>query len=144
MVQREEKGGSDRVKVLVADDEQVIANTLAAILNRSGFETRAVYDGRAAVDALSSFDPDILLTDVMMPGMTGIEAAIEVLAQRPDCKILLFSGQARTANLLDEAKAKGYCFEIIEKPVHPADLLAKLSAIRPIEGAPLNMQTSAF
>ena len=63
-------------KVLVADDEQVIANTLAIILNQAGFEARAVYSGEKAIEALDSFEPDMLISDVIMPGMTGIEAAI--------------------------------------------------------------------
>jgi len=85
-------------KVLVADDEQVIANTLAIILNQAGFEARAVYSGENAVEALDSFHPDMLITDVIMTGMTGIEAAIATQAKLPNCKILLFSGQAaRTA-----------------------------------------------
>jgi DNA-binding response OmpR family regulator len=122
-------GSAAKVKVLVADDEQVIANTLAAILNGSGFEAQTVYNGRAAVDALSSFDPDLFISDVVMPEMTGIEAAIEIKAQRPRCKVLLFSGQAATADLLREAEAQGHCFEILAKPVHPTDLLAKLRSV---------------
>ena len=117
-----------KVKVLVADDEQVIANTLAIILNSAGFEALAVYSGRAAVDALSSFDPDVLVSDVIMPEMTGIEAAIHILAQRPGCRILLFSGNNSTADLLDNAQARGYCFEILAKPFPPADLLGRLRA----------------
>src|SRR5437868_10605605 len=86
-------------KVLVADDEQVIANTLAIILNQSGFEARAVYSGEGAVELLDSFKPDMLISDVIMTGMTGIEAAITTRARLPQCKILLFSGQAATADL---------------------------------------------
>ena len=63
-------------KVLVADDEQVIANTLAIILNQSGFEARAVFSGEKAIETLDSFQPDMLISDVIMTGMTGIEAAI--------------------------------------------------------------------
>ena len=61
-----------------------------------------------------------------MTGITGIEAAIEVRAKLPSCKILLFSGQAATADLLEKARAQGHEFEILAKPVHPTDLLAKL------------------
>ena len=118
-----------KMKVLVADDEHVIANTLAAILNMSGFEARAVYNGRAAVDALSSFEPDILVSDVMMPAMSGIEAAVAILVQRPSCKVVLFSGQATTDDLLHHAQAQGHCFEILAKPVHPTVLLEKLRAV---------------
>ncbi len=115
-------------KVLVADDEQVIANTLAIILNQAGFEARAVYSGEKAIEALESFRPDMLISDVIMTGMTGIEAAIVTRQRMPKCKILLFSGQAATADLLEQARADGHEFEILAKPVHPTDLLAKLRA----------------
>ena len=113
-------------KVLVADDEQVIANTLAIILNQAGFEARAVYSGEKAIEALESFQPDMLISDVIMTGMTGIEAAIATRDKMPACKILLFSGQAATADLLEKARQDGHEFEILAKPVHPTDLLAKL------------------
>jgi CheY-like chemotaxis protein len=113
-------------KVLVADDEQVIANTLAIILNQAGFEARAVYSGEKAIEALESFEPDMLISDVIMTGMTGIEAAIATREKMPNCKILLFSGQAATADLLEKARQNGHEFEILAKPVHPTDLLAKL------------------
>ncbi len=115
-------------RVLVADDEQVIANTLAIILNQAGFEAKAVYSGENAVDSLDDFQPNMLISDVIMTGMTGIEAAIKVRAKLPGCKILLFSGQAATADLLEKARAQGHEFEILAKPVHPTDLLAKLRA----------------
>ena len=113
-------------KVLVADDEQVIANTLAIILNQAGFEARAVYSGEKAIEALDGFQPDMLITDVIMTGMTGIEAAIATKQKMPNCKILLFSGQAATADLLEKGRLDGYEFEILAKPVHPTDLLDKL------------------
>jgi CheY-like chemotaxis protein len=113
-------------RVLVADDEQVIANTLAIILNQAGFEARAVYSGEKALEMLESFQPNMLISDVIMTGMTGIEAAIETRARMPHCKILLFSGQAATADLLEKARAQGHEFEILAKPVHPTDLLIKL------------------
>ncbi len=117
---------TSKPRVLVADDEQVIANTLVIILNQAGFEARAVYSGEKAIDMLDSFQPDMLISDVIMTGMTGIEAAIEVRNRLPKCKILLFSGQAATADLLERARAQGHEFEILAKPVHPTDLLAKL------------------
>jgi CheY-like chemotaxis protein len=115
-------------RVLVADDEQVIANTLAIILNQNGFEARAVYSGEKVIEALETFHPDMLISDVIMTGMTGIEAAIETRKKLPTCKILLFSGQAATADLLERAHTQGHEFEILAKPVHPTDLLAKLRA----------------
>ncbi len=117
---------SAKPRVLVADDEQVIANTLAIILNQAGFEAKAVYSGENAVESLDDFQPNMLISDVIMTGMTGIEAAIKVRAKLPACKILLFSGQAATADLLEKARAQGHEFEILAKPVHPTDLLSKL------------------
>ncbi len=117
---------TSKPKVLVADDEQVIANTLAIILNQAGFEAKAVYSGESAVETIDEFQPNMLISDVIMTGMTGIEAAIKIREKLPTCKILLFSGQAATADLLEKARTQGHEFEILAKPVHPTDLLAKL------------------
>ncbi len=115
-------------KVLVVDDERVIADTLAIILNQHGFEASAVYTGTAAVERAKAVRPDLVISDVIMPDMNGIEAAIHIRKFLPGCKILLFSGQAATADLLENARAQGHEFEILAKPVHPQDLLSKLKA----------------
>ncbi len=93
-------------KVLVADDERVIADTLAIILNQSGFEATAVYNGEKAVEAARIIKPDMLISDVIMTDMNGIDAAITIRSILPSCKILLFSGQAATADLLDRARVQ--------------------------------------
>jgi CheY-like chemotaxis protein len=113
-------------RVLVADDERVIADTLVMILNQSGFEARAVYSGEKAVELASVFKPDMIISDVIMADLNGIDAAIRIRALFPEAKILLFSGQAATADLLEKARAQGYEFEILAKPVHPQDLLTRL------------------
>lgn len=113
-------------KVLVVDDERVIADTLAIILNQHGFDASAVYTGTSAVERARIIAPDLIISDVIMPDMNGIEAAIQIRSFLPRCKILLFSGQAATADLLESARAQGHEFEILAKPVHPQDLLAKL------------------
>jgi CheY-like chemotaxis protein len=117
---------STKPKVLVADDEHVIADTLAIILNQSGFEAKAVYSGEKAVETAGEWKPDMLISDVIMTDLTGIDAAIQIRSLLPKCKILLFSGQAATADLLDRARGQGHEFEILAKPVHPQDLLARL------------------
>lgn len=115
-----------RPKVLVVDDERVIADTLAMILNQSGFQAQAIYSGEGAVELASTFEPDMLISDVIMADLNGIDAAIRIRELLPKIKILLFSGQAATADLLDNARKQGYEFEILAKPVHPQDLLNKL------------------
>ena len=114
--------------VLVVDDEQVIADTLAKILDLNGYDASAVYTGTAAVESARSLRPDLIISDVIMPDMNGIEAAISIRSFLPACKILLFSGQAATADLLEDARAHGHEFESLAKPVHPSDLLAKLKS----------------
>ena len=118
--------GRNKQRVLVADDERVIADTLAMILSQSGFETRAVYSGEQALEVAASFQPEMLISDVIMAGVNGIDAAIEIRRMLPQIKVLLFSGQAATADLLEKARARGYDFEILAKPVHPQDLLARM------------------
>lgn len=113
-------------KVLVADDERVIADTLTMILNQSGFDARAVYSGERALELAPTFEPDMLISDVIMADLNGIDAAIRIRALLPGIKILLFSGQAATADLLEKARSQGYEFEILAKPVHPQDLLTRL------------------
>jgi CheY-like chemotaxis protein len=113
-------------KVLVVDDEHVIADTLVVILRQNGYDAYAVYGGHAAVERARSTSPDLVISDVIMPDIDGVQAAIHIRGFLPECKILLFSGQAATADLLKSAAAKGYNFELLAKPVHPKDLLAKL------------------
>jgi len=119
---------STKPKVLVVDDERVIADTLSMILNQSGFESRAVYSGEGALEMAQAFEPDMLISDVIMADLNGIDAAIRIRGLLPRIKILLFSGQAATADLLEKARAQGYEFEILAKPVHPQDLLTRLRA----------------
>jgi len=113
--------------VLVVDDEAVIADTLAVILSQHGFATMVAYDGRAALDIAKTIPPDLLLSDVVMPGISGVDLAIAIRQSLPKCKVLLFSGQASTMDLLSEAGDAGRDFTVLSKPLHPKDLLARLS-----------------
>jgi DNA-binding NtrC family response regulator len=71
------------------------------------------------------FEPDVVVTDVVMPGLSGIDTAKAILSQIPKCRIILFSGQAASVDLLAEARSEGYSFEVLAKPVDP-DLLMNL------------------
>jgi CheY-like chemotaxis protein len=123
----DENKAGHRPLVLVVDDESVIADTLAEILSRSGYNAMAEYDGDSALETALLSPPEMLITDVVLPGMTGIELAITVRRIFPDCKIILFSGQASTADLLASARADGHQFTLLNKPLHPQDLLMKVS-----------------
>ncbi len=112
-----------RPVVLVVDDESAIADTLAEILTRSGYTAMPAYDAEEALETALLMPPELLITDVVLPGMSGIELAITIRRIFPDCKILLFSGQAATADLLASANRSGHKFELLSKPVHPSELL---------------------
>jgi CheY-like chemotaxis protein len=112
--------------VLVVDDERVIADTLSLILSQSGYNVLTAYDGKTALEIARSVPPALLITDVVMPGMTGIELAIMLVEVIPDCKVLLFSGQAATVDLLAAARDIGHEFAILTKPVHPTDMLRRV------------------
>jgi DNA-binding response OmpR family regulator len=118
-------GGQPKSIVLVVDDEAVIADTLSAILTRNGIAAMTAHDGLTALAIARVIPPDLLLTDVVMPDISGIDlAAAEIV---PHCKVLLFSGQAATKDLLAEAHEGGRDFSIIAKPIHPKELLARIS-----------------
>jgi DNA-binding NtrC family response regulator len=110
--------------ILVVDDERVIADTLSIILSRSGFAVQTAYDAASALELADIIPPQLLLSDVMMgPGMDGTQLAIEMIGSYPDCKVILFSGHAATADLLEKARDLGHHFTLLTKPLHPADLL---------------------
>lgn len=115
--------------VLVVDDESLIADTLVAILRQHGYAADAAYNGASAMEAIKLIPPDLLITDVAMPGISGVDLAIAVRKSLPNCKVLLFSGQASTSDLLREAERAGHTFTLLSKPVHPRDLLAHTSTL---------------
>lgn len=123
----QKESNEHRPVVLVVDDESAIADTLAEILNRSGYAAVPVYDAEDAIETALLMPPELLIADVMLPGENGVDLAIKVRRIFPDCRILLFSGQAATSDLLASANRGGHNFELLSKPVHPKDLLAWMS-----------------
>ena len=136
------KRESDTI-VFVVDDERMIAETLAAILTKQGFTCFSFVNPLEALNAAGNGLPDMLISDVVMPQLSGIELAIRIRERHPSCKILLFSGQADTVDLLKGARERGHHFQLLAKPVHPSVLLQQMRnqavsaplSYRPIEGA---------
>lgn len=112
-----------RPKVLVVDDERVIADSVTAILNRSGFDAVARYDGMSALEYLRQECPDILLSDVVMPELNGVQVAKVANSKCPGTRIVLISGNASTPNLLEHASPGGCPYELLAKPIHPTQLI---------------------
>jgi CheY-like chemotaxis protein len=116
-------------RIFVVDDEPVIACSLAAILQMNGFSAGFFTCPLEALAAARSQSPDLVISDVAMPGISGIDLATQMRAQYPNCKILLFSGQAATLDLLEGARAQGYDFRLLQKPVHPSEFLFEIGQL---------------
>jgi CheY-like chemotaxis protein len=114
------------VKIIVVDDEPVIVDTLVDILTGEGHEAFAVSDGESAIQWAGMIRPEAIVTDVVMPGMNGVETAKAIMKILPRCRIILFSGQAASTDLVSQARAEGYVFEVLAKPINPDVLLEKL------------------
>jgi DNA-binding NtrC family response regulator len=112
--------------VLIVDDEPLVADTLAVILARAGFVTMTAYDGPTALGMARSAAPHLLISDVAMPEMNGVELALAMLEAIPACKVLLFSGHATSADLVSALDA-GHDFRLLAKPVHPTEMLKHVS-----------------
>jgi DNA-binding NtrC family response regulator len=109
--------------VFVVDDEEEIAKMFAVVLQMNLFNAIPYSDSRVAFEAAKQKAPDYLLTDVVMPGMNGVELAIEVKAVAPKCKMLIFSGQEDSKKLIDKAKERGHDLTLVLKPIHPAKMV---------------------
>lgn len=114
--------------ILDVDDERVIADSLAAVLRMRGYRAQAAYCAEDALRAASESQPDFLVSDVMMPGMNGIELALQFSIDFPSCRVLLMSGNTATAGLLADAERRGHRPTILAKPVHPTQVFDFLSS----------------
>jgi DNA-binding NtrC family response regulator len=113
-------------QIFIVDDEPVIASTLATILRMHGFSARFFTSPLEALAAARSKAPDLLLSDVTMPGISGIDLAMKMRAQHPQCKILLFSGHPTTLRLIEDARSRGHEFHLLLKPMPPDELLLEI------------------
>ena len=120
---------SEKLKVLIADDERVFATTMAMILQHEGYIPQAVHSGEDAVTAARTFKPDFLVSDIIMLGLTGIEAALEIRLFCPEVRVILYSSYYPTSNVLDPAE--GQDFRFVLSPFSPQELLAMLKEGRP-------------
>lgn len=120
---------SRKQRILVVDDEQLIAQSLRDILTRAGFDTVFALSGTEAIKMAEQICPDIVISDVIMPDLDGVQTAVRIRRACPDARILLFSGQAATSDILQRARAEGHDFDLLPKPIHPARLLAAITKL---------------
>ncbi len=118
---------SDPLKILVVDDDLVIAETLGIILRKGGFEVHVCHDGSEAVSAARAFQPDIVLSDYEMPKMNGIDACVQIKSMLPGCRIIMLSGHSLHQRL-ESFQPPRHDFLLLSKPIHPVELLDLLSS----------------
>jgi DNA-binding response OmpR family regulator len=116
-------------RIFVVDDEWLIASTLASILKMNGFDASFYTSPVRALELARLEAPDLLISDVVMPELNGVDLAMRFKALCVDCKVILFSGQGQTTDLLEKARREGYDLNLLTKPIHPERLLAHIRAI---------------
>ena len=129
-------GTNPNLKVLVVDDENSIADSLALVFSTQGYDARPAYSAEQAAEIISQWQPKLIILDVVLPGMNGIDFAIQLKTSCPSCRVLLFSGQQNTTALLQEAREKGHEFTIVPKPVHPTVFLEEAARLASAVPAP--------
>ena len=110
--------------VLVVDDEQSILESLGILLRNAGFDTHTAYGGRAGLAQLAELHPDIVLSDVRMPDVGGVEILAAARQQNPDTPVILMTAQATLQSAM-QAVNEG-AFYYIQKPFRNDELLAIL------------------
>jgi CheY-like chemotaxis protein len=122
---------------LVVDDEPIIVETVAAILNCNGLAAMTALDGCEALETALAIPPEILITDLAMPRMNGLDLALEVRRSIPDCEVILSSGHASSLDLAERIAELDFDFAVLIKPVHPVDLLYEVFRLLRKHGSPV-------
>ena len=111
-------------RVLVVDDEHLVADTLGLIFQKHGYDCRVSYSGKDALRCAEAFCPELLLCDITMPGMDGLEVAASIVDHAPGCRVLLLTGyyiNLKAARTTIEFLHSDN--QVMLKPVLPQELL---------------------
>jgi CheY-like chemotaxis protein len=122
-------------KILVVDDDATLRALLAGTLKRAGYDVEQAADGRQAVRAYRASPADLVLTDMFMPEMDGMEAIMMLRREFPDVRIVVMSGGAYfgTSDILEMAEQLGAA-RTLAKPIESEDLLRAVEAVLREEG----------
>ncbi|HJE92501.1 response regulator transcription factor [Anaerotignum lactatifermentans] len=117
---------SEKQKILVVDDDQHIAELISLYLMKDGYDTQEVYDGKKALEAVTTYEPDLILLDLMLPGMDGYQVCAEV-RKTSKVPIIMLTAKGETFDkvLGLELGADDY----IVKPFDPKELVARVKAV---------------
>lgn len=111
---------TDPLQVMIIDDEPIVGKRLKPALEKSGYSVEVFEDGASALERINQKTFDIVVTDVRMDDVDGIEVLSRVTRKSPNTKVIIITGYA-TIELAREALAKG-AFDFIAKPFKPNDL----------------------
>jgi DNA-binding NtrC family response regulator len=111
------------VRVLVVDDDMRVADSIVQILVTSGYTAVGAYSAEAGMKMAEKLDPQVVISDVVMGPVSGIELAIHIREHHPDCRVLLISGYSAPAGHNSGAVAKGAKLQFMAKPVDPVRIL---------------------
>lgn len=114
------------LRILVVDDEEDLVSTLAERLALRGFQVETATRGDDALRYVAGGDFNVLILDVKMPGIDGLELMGQIRQKRPDLPIILFTGQASTADA-ERGMREGAC-DYVLKPVDLDDLIDKITS----------------
>ena len=111
-------------KILIIDDEEMVRDVLRQTLEREGYQVEAAADGERGLDLFQSWRPDLVITDILMPGKEGLETIRELRAADPDVQIIAISGGGDRGdlNFLRAASMFG-AVRTLSKPISRDDLL---------------------
>ena len=113
-------------RIFIVDDEETIAWTMSEILRRKGYATHFFADPREALEAAEEEPPHLLISDVYMPAMNGIDFAQQLKLLCPECKVILMSGNADGAIALRNEGVWAGHFDVMKKPISVEQLFNKV------------------
>jgi two-component system, OmpR family, alkaline phosphatase synthesis response regulator PhoP len=116
-------------KVLAVDDEESILELLKYNLEKQGYDVRTASEGQEAVDIAKKFHPDLVLLDIMMPKMDGVEACRQIRAMPELVNTFIVFLTARAEEYSEIAAFDGGADDYILKPIKPRALMSRISAI---------------
>jgi CheY-like chemotaxis protein len=114
------------LRIFVVDDVPMIAHTLSAVLCDHGYSATPYTDPLRALRDVRKFAPNVLISDVQMPDLDGVDLAIQVQAQCPDCRVLLMSGHIGPIKSVETALDYGFQFPVLSKPVSALAIAERL------------------
>ena len=114
-------------QILLAEDDDSMREFLAKALTRAGHEVRAVGDGLDALTTLAEEHVDLLLADVVMPGLDGIELARRAAKEQPEIKVMFITGFAAVALKAREETPRGA--RVLSKPFHLRELVSQIDVM---------------